>query len=248
MKIEKQLRLLQLYTAGLTAVFLVMLVSGFQDRHQKFDVIDVERINVVEPNGTLRLAISNNALSPGPVIGGMYMKTREGKRGAGLIFFNDKGDECGGMTWRGNDKDGHISASSGLMFDQFNQDQTVGITYSQGNDQRSSGLHIWDRSLVPMADFARQVQDIELMKDGPEKTEAMKKLREQAQASGMAGAERVFVGRSTKGEALVSLADVKGKPRLVLSVDSANVARLTFLDENGKATYVLPERPPDQKK
>ncbi len=249
-KIQKRLRFLEVYALISTLLFAGLLFIAAQTSHHKatFDEIDVQRINIIEKDGKLRLAISNNDRSPGPVIGGMYMKTREGKRGAGLIFFNDKGDECGGMTWHGNDPDGKISAGGGLMFDQFNQDQTVGITYSQSKDQRASGLAVWERSLTPMAEFAKQVYDIELMKDGPEKTEAMKKLREKAAASGMGGAERVFVGRTTKDEAKVSLADAKGKPRILMSVDGTGAPSLQFLDENGKIIERLPHNPPSSEK
>jgi hypothetical protein len=59
----------------------------------------------------------------------------------------------------------------------------------------------------------------------------------------------VFVGRGTKNEAVVSLSDTKGKPRILLSVDGANVASLQFLDENGKVIYQLPaDSPPGPKK
>lgn len=243
-KIKRELRILKAYALVSIFVFagLIFVAAQNQVRKARFSEIDVERINIVTADGKLRLAISNNERSPGPMIGGFYMKTREGKRGTGLIFFNDKGDECGGMTWSSSEENGSVHASSGLMFDQYNQDQTVGITYSQNNDERSSGLRVWQRSLTPMADFARQVYEIELMKDGPEKTDAMNKLREKAAASGMSGAQRVFVGRTTRDEAVVSLADTKGKPRILMSVDAANVATLQFLDENGKVVYSLPNK------
>lgn len=249
-KIQRELRFLKAYVLVSSLFFggLFLLAAKDTSRYAKFEQIEVQRVNIVEPDGKLRLTISNNALSPGPVVGGFYMKSREGKRGAGMIFFNDKGNECGGMTWRGKDSDGKIDASAGLLFDQFDQDQTVGVTYSQSNDQRASGLHVWQRSLTPITDFARQVNEIELMKDGPEKAEAMNKLREKAAAGGQGGAERIFVGRSTKDEALVRLADTKGKPRIVLSVDGANIARLEFLDENGKVTYSMPEPLPQTNK
>lgn len=241
-RIRRDLRILKAYALVSLVVFggLIFAAAKNQSRKVKFEEIDVERINIVTNDGKLRLAISNNERSPGPIIGGLYMKTREGKRGAGMLFFNDKGDECGGMTWSSVEENGNIHASSGLMFDQYNQDQTVGIAYSQNNDERSSGLRVWERSLTPIADFARQVNEIELMKDGPEKTEAMKKLREKAAATGMGGTQRVFVGRTTKNEAVVSLADTKGKPRILMSVDAGNVATLQFLDENGKVVYSLP--------
>jgi len=96
--IRKELRILKAYAAVSSIVFGVLIFVAANPSHKvKFEEIDAERINIVE-NGKLRLTISNNERSPGPILGGHYMKTREGKRGAGFIFFNDEGDECGGMT------------------------------------------------------------------------------------------------------------------------------------------------------
>ena len=241
-KILKELRFLKRY-ALISSVILISLIfmAAFQSGSKtKFKVIDVERINIVEKDGKLRLAISNRDLSPGPIIGGMYMKTREGQR-PGLIFFNDKGDECGGMTWGSREEDGQVRANAGLMFDQYNQDQTVGITYSQRNDIRTAGLRVWERPLTPLADFAKKLSEIESMEDSPEKNEALKTLRKEAVESGLAGVSRIFVGRSAKNEAIVSLADTKGKPRILMSVDGNDVPTLQFLDENGKVVYKFPE-------
>jgi hypothetical protein len=172
------------------------------------------------------------------------MKSREGKRGAGFIFFNDEGDESGGMTWHAKNKDGHIDADAGLMFDQYDQDQTVGITYSQSDDKRSSGLRVWERPLTPIGALADKIGELELQPDGPEKTAAMKKVREEAVASGVLGVPRVFVGRSVKNEAVVSLSDTKGKPRIVMSVDGSDVPSLQFLDSDGKTVYTVPASGP----
>ncbi len=248
-KLRLELKALKVYAVVSLGFFCLLFFIAAKGRTQKprFEEIDVERINIVEKDGKLRLTISNNERSPGPTIGGLYMKSREGKRGAGLIFFNDKGDECGGMTWGSNEQEGAILASAGLMFDQYNQDQTVGITYSQRNEERSAGLRVWERSLTPLVDFARRVNEIELMKEGPERTEAMKKLREAAAAQGLGGAQRVFVGRTEKNEAVVSLADARGKPRILISVDAEDAARLQFLDAEGKVLVSLPEGPAAKK-
>jgi len=241
-RVLRELRILRAYAFVSLLMFIALFFVAFKSSVQKtkFEEIDVERINIVEKDGRLRLTISNNDRSPGPVIGGLYMKSREGKRGAGLIFFNDKGDECGGMTWTGKDQDGRIRADAGLMFDQFDQDQTVGITYSQSNGDWSSGLRVWERSLTPLAELARMLNEAELMQDGPEKTAAIRKARGKAAADGLAGAQRVFVGRTTKNEAAVVLADSNGKPRIVMSVAGANAGTLQFLDENGKVLSSLP--------
>jgi hypothetical protein len=79
-----------------------------------------------------------------------FGKTREGKRGAGLIFFNDKGDECGGMTWSGKGEGDKASANGGIMFDQYNSDQIVGIRYGQHGQQNSSGMQVWERPMTSM--------------------------------------------------------------------------------------------------
>jgi hypothetical protein len=241
-QLRRELRFLKAYAVISSLLFAVLIFCAAESSHKtKFDEIDVERINIVE-NGKLRLAISNNQRSPGPIIGGHYMKTREGKRGAGFIFFNDEGDECGGMTWEGKKENGKINADSSLMFDQYDQDQTVGIQYRQSGDDRSSGLRVWERSLTPIAPFALKVSEIEEMPDGPDKTAAMKKLREDAAAQGMGGIPRVFVGRGPKNEATVTLSDTKGKPRILMSVDGSDVASLQFLDENGKTVYTVPAK------
>ena len=237
-----ELRVLKAYAALSSIILAVLLFSAAKtERHAKFDEIDVERINIVE-NGKLRLTISNNERSPGNIMRGKTMQSRAGKRGAGFIFFNDEGDEQGGMTWRGATKDGHVSAGGELMFDQYDQDQTVGIEYSQENDKRTSGLRVWERPLVPISDLADKIGQIELMPDGPEKTAALKKVREEARASGVVGVPRVFVGRSVGNDAEVQLSDTKGKPRIVMSVDGSDVASLKFLDANGNVVFTLPDK------
>jgi hypothetical protein len=218
--------------------------TGQAGAKMKFSEIDVERINVIEGDGKLRLTISNNDRSPGPVIGGVSLKTRDGKRGAGLLFFNDKGDECGGMTWAGKGEGDKASANGGIMFDQYDSDQIVGIRYSQRGQQSSSGLQVWERSMTSMAPFAKKIYEIELMKDGSEKGEALKKLQDEMRASGMDAKSRIFVGRTEKNDAVILLADRKGKPRIMMQVNQENVPSLQFLDENGKVTLSLPENAP----
>jgi len=242
-KILRELRIVKAWAVVSSVLLGAFLLLGADApaAKAKFDEIDTQRINIRGADGKLRLTISNNEKSPGPIIGGHPMTSRDGKRGAGLIFFNDNGDECGGMTWHGQKKDGTVSANSGLMFDQYDSDQTVGIQYNQNGENRSSGLHVWERSLKPMAEFAQQLNAAELMKDGTEKTDALKKIRERAAADGLAGVQRVFVGRTPQNDAVVVLMDTKGKPRIRMSVDGANAASLQFLDEAGKTVASFPK-------
>ena len=78
-----------------------------RDREKSFKEISVERINVVESNGDLKLVISNSERQHPGIVNGKSLPKRE--RQAGLIFFNSVGDECGGLIYDGNDKEAGLS-------------------------------------------------------------------------------------------------------------------------------------------
>lgn len=237
-KLQKEIRFLKVYAPGLTALLTAVVICGFTWAREKmkFDEIDVTRINIVEKDGTVKMVISNKDRAPDAIIGGKAYP-RQGGNSPGIIFFNDKGDECGGPVFAGDDRGGKNAAGSALLFDQLNNDQTVGIMYSEGGGRRNAGLHVWDRSDTHITKLIEKLDAIKAMKDGPEKTDAMKKARE----SGEFGAQRVFVGKDSEKTASVTLFDAKGKPRVKLSVDAAGIGRLEFLDDAGKVSYSLPE-------
>ena len=104
-RLERDVRWLKLYAGALTLAVGVMSVaaftrSEFRAAHASFDVIDVERINVREPNGNYRLVISNRPRSIGPIYKNKPFGYEGGTR-PGLIFFNDEGTENGGLTFTG---------------------------------------------------------------------------------------------------------------------------------------------------
>ena len=71
-KLEKEVRFLKVYAIAATLVCVVLIASAFtlQSRKQKFEEIDVERINIVEKDGKLRMVISNEARQhPGTSMG-----------------------------------------------------------------------------------------------------------------------------------------------------------------------------------
>jgi hypothetical protein len=54
------------------------------------------------------------------------------------------------------------------------------------------------------------------------------------------GATRVFLGKSHGRDAVLGLADARGRERLRLIVTANGDARIEFVDESGKPTTVLP--------
>ena len=95
---RSELQLLRAYVIGSSVLMVVLLLAAFGPT--RLQEINVERINVVERDGTLRLVISNKERSPGPVIRGKAFGFPGGNR-AGLIFYNEEGTESGGLITSG---------------------------------------------------------------------------------------------------------------------------------------------------
>ncbi|HEV2387568.1 MAG TPA: hypothetical protein VGS20_09955 [Candidatus Acidoferrales bacterium] len=226
----------RLSAGGMTIVLAAAALGGFAqgERKASFNQIDVRRINIVGPDGKTQLVISNRQDMPEAVLDGKTFESRGRHEGAGMIFYNAEGDEDGGLTFNGSKTDGGYRAGGGLLFDQYKQDETVGIVYEDENRRRSAGLRVWDRPNMDLAKLMdERVLPIRKLPNGPAKQAAFEKLREE----GLLGASRVFVGKTPDGNALAVLSDAKGKARLRLSVTAAGEAAVEFLDSAGKVVY-----------
>src|SRR5262245_33800420 len=237
-RLRSEVRLLKCYAAGLTAVLGLLLVCGANWGHQrqKFEVIDVERLNVVEADGRLALVIANAARLPNPIIGGQERQT--GRTGPGLVFFNGKGDECGGLVYTTREKDGRYAAGAHLSFDQYRNDQVVYVSSKDDGTSGARGFYLKARR--PGRNFGDLPPRLEALgrATGTEK-ERLERQMQEARARGEFGAQRVFVGSEDR-TAMVRLRDTSGRNRVRISVDAADVARMEFLDANGKVVYSIP--------
>jgi hypothetical protein len=241
--IRRQLRLLKGYAALLTIVLGVLAVTAFRQRAPekvRFTEIDVERINIVEPDGKLRLVISNRPRSIGPIYKGKPFGRPGGDR-PGLIFFNDEGTENGGLTFTGRHReDGTYNSSVGMSFDQFNQDETLTLRYSDENGRKATGITIAERAPVDIYDLIQERDSINKLPDGPTKTAALENW--QAPRNGVPlRAGRVYLGRDPARSAVLNLSDPQGRPRLRLKVDSLGQASVEFLDDKGAVTARIPQ-------
>jgi hypothetical protein len=249
-RVEKELRFLKLYALATTALMGVLLLSAFmqaapgaQSAHgqrAKFTEIDVERINVLEPDGNYRMVISNRARSIGPIFKGRPFGYPGGTR-PGIIFFNDEGTENGGLTFTGKrEANGTFRSSGHLSFDQYEQDQVVYLQYSDNNGRRRMGLTVADRADVSIYDVVQQRDSVLKMTDTVARNAAMQRVMGPRNGQPLF-AQRAFFGRDLEKNAVVNLADRMGKTRLRLVVDSLGAARIEFLDENGRVTHTLPD-------
>ncbi|HEX8658999.1 MAG TPA: hypothetical protein VF690_15760 [Hymenobacter sp.] len=237
-KMQQDVRFLKAY-AGLSTLLLTgLLVSSFtrNDAPTTFGEINVERINVVEKDGKTKMIISNHERFPDAVVGGKQVKRANGNPG-GMLFFNEEGVECGGFAFAGQKVNGKAQALMNLSFDQYNQDETISLSYGEQGGQRIAGLLIKDRPDEPISEHIDELLAAKALKDGPERKAALDKLR----ARGLFGADRIFVGKEPDKTAAVYVCDVKGNPRISLTVDAGGQAKLNFLDATGKVTDSFPK-------
>src|SRR5215217_2039248 len=118
-------KILIVYSTVMTTVLAAFTLAGSatargQDRVQHFYEMDVHRINVREPDGTLRMVISNHARLPGVIVRGKENPPVD-RPYAGMLFYNDEGTENGGLVFGGrrNASGEVVDAGVALSFDRY---------------------------------------------------------------------------------------------------------------------------------
>jgi hypothetical protein len=138
-------RLLLIYAVTLSSVVFLLLLSGAaMPRPDRFDEITVHRINVVEPDGTLRMVISNHARLPGIIVRGKEQLFERPQ--AGMLFYNDEGSENGGLIFGGqrNAKGEVVDSGGSLSFDKYDANQIVQLVGVDDHEDKFAGLVVSD--------------------------------------------------------------------------------------------------------
>ena len=226
----RQIKALRLLVAVLTILVLGCIVALFflARRGSSFKELTVQRINIVEPDGRLALVISDHVNQHPGAINGKDIPQRD--RPAGMIFFNEEGDECGGLVYDGTKKEAGMTYS----IDQYKNDQIMQIQYEQDSAAtlvRSYGFKLWDRSdrftLQNKLDFFDSLQQ-------RHDTAALNAGAKVLRGKGYLGVERLFLGRTKDGQTGLFLRDDKGIPRLRIYIDKQNRPLIETLDDKGE--------------
>jgi len=209
-----------------------------QTKQDKSTELTLQRLNIVEADGTQALVLANAAKLPGANLGSYESESRGAP---GILFYNQVGDECGGLIFDSEQTDSTFFSYQHLSFDQHENDQVLVLTNYQEADYHRKGFTIndlpYDHTLF---DFYRDI-DAKLAADSTLDREMARRmvLRELYQ-SGKGMRQRVFVGVED-GESMVQLHDTKGRVRLKLAVGEASEApRIEVFDTLGNPTLVAP--------
>jgi hypothetical protein len=245
---NRELVFLRSFAFATAIGFVFVALSAFRKGgNQKFVEIDVERINIVEQDGTVKMVITNMGRFPNgqDKINGRPTNEDRKKR-SGMLFFNEEGIECGGFIYDGRKTaNGHSSGLS-LTYDQYDGDQVMQLLtqdYKEGDRRMvSSAMMFSDRPTKES-----QQRTAEIMKEldalGKKDPKAMEEKYKAYQAQGLiGGAPRVMLGKSRSENNGLFLFDSKGMPRAMFYVDKDNNAKLDFFDEAGKVIASFPDK------
>jgi hypothetical protein len=234
-KLEKEVRFLKIYALAATLTCVVLITSAFtlQIRKQKFDEIDVERINIVEKDGKLRMVISNQERQHPGIVNGKVIE-RKGPRPPGIIFFNHLGDEMGGLIFGDNGGNGHFGS---FTWDKVRNDQTMGFRYLESNNGTyQSGLEMWQQPNLPSDAVNAKLEAARKITDETKRKAAIQMMVDNNELA----TNRLFLGKRRDNSNELLLSDIKGRPRIRLQVAPDGTPKLEFLDEAGKVVYGLP--------
>ena len=227
----KQNFILKIYSITLTSFLGFILISGFQSSssNQKFDEITVERINVVEPDGKLKMVISNQDRQHPGMHDGKNNDAR--KRQPGILFFNEEQDEVGGLMFHGNKETGGNYVY--LSVDQYKNDQIMQLMqYSNKNGDNQYGLQLWERDKVLTRDVLQSTLD-SLDKAGYRYQQKMDYLREMNDGNPI-NEPRLFIGKKYNRETGLFIQDKSGIDRMRLYIDANDSPKIEILNEKGE--------------
>ena len=238
-KLLSRIRFLQICVMGLFLSNALLVVNCFFPLlpQQDFKVLNAERINIREKSGILKAALSNSdGFNEG------WRSKHGGVIFSGLMFYNEEGEETGGLVYSGkanpDGQDGDVS----LTFDQYHQDQNVFLHHEEHKD--AHGLSIDDGlTIIARPDWKGEKEEYtiynEMDKLPPEQREALKLKSLQA---GKISTRRAFFGvrRGTKelepyDDAGLFLKNKWGRDAIKLYVDNDNKPHFEIYDPLGKS-------------
>lgn len=251
--IERRLRFLTLYAVCSSAIILFICISAFSPfvgtsayknatttqgdtLHVRY--LTAERVDIVEPDGNLAIALSNSKTSAKLRFDGQILHGASNRDIPNIIFFDGKGDEVGGLTFANFHEEGSpFQAIRHLALDGYRQDEVISLSHFVQNGKSRKGVFIYDRPDITIMDALRE-SGID-PEDTPEKLgqklDLYKEKNPDRYQELWGNPRRVAVQTNEENEAELLLGDAKGNIRLRFVVKSDGAAFIEFLDEGGNS-------------
>lgn len=207
---------------------------------QRVSVLDAGKINIRERDGTLKAVLSNSAGFT--AMGGERAKQSGGVPFSGLMFYNQEGDEEGGLVYSGKAIPGGQDADVTLTMDQYRQDQNVYLHHEEHKDAQTHRIED-GLTIIGRPDHAQIREEyatyaaMDRLSENDREALKLKALQE-----GKISTRRVFLGdrRGVKSniaydDAGLFIRNRWGRDAIKLYVDYDNKPHLEIYDSLGKS-------------
>jgi hypothetical protein len=236
----RQVRILQVSVALLLVITVALCINfWFPFIPQRVNVLDARQINIREDDGTLKAVLSNSA---GFTRMGGDRAKQGGVKFSGLMFYNQNGDEEGGLVYSGKAIPGGQDAEVTLTFDQYRQDQNIYLHHEEHKDARSRSIDD-GLTIISRPDHTQVEEEyaiyaaMEKLSGEPRDALQLKSLQD-----GKISTRRLFIGdrRGVKDDEPyddtgVFIKNRWGRDAIKLYVDYNNKPHLEVYDQLGKS-------------
>jgi hypothetical protein len=211
----------------------------------------VQRINIVEPDGTLRMVLSNNTRIPNIIVAGHEypdLNSRHASTAAGILFYDAQATESGGLTFGGRkDANGNISRFGHLSFDRYNQDQMLSIDAVDDGTNHSSSIRMIDQPNWDIKELLDLLVRIQSLPPDQQQAEIARFLETHPPGAGVRTllTNEQQPGTPAANKTSLAFLDPLRQQRARLGVTGAtNDPALEFLNQNGDVTHKYPPAGP----
>ncbi len=233
-RLERKVNFLTAYAILSMLVISFFAFSSFneKDKVEEYDELVVKKITVVGEDNLPRMVLSNETRQHPGRMNGKVWEQRE--RPSGIIFFNNEGDECGGLVYQTKEKDGKVLSGMSFTMDNYKDDQVVQILndeyYADGKAYIKRGISINQFPVGSnMEERNKKLKEYRAITDEKERKQ---KIRELMKNEG--SVNRLFIGRTKGNSSGLFLAGPDGAPKMMIYVNEQGVPKIQTFDDNGE--------------
>ncbi|MEM8508448.1 MAG: hypothetical protein AAF717_11490 [Bacteroidota bacterium] len=194
--------------------------------------ITTERLNIVGKDGNKYVVLSNPERQALATINGKPINPQQTERNvAGLLFFNEEGDEIGGLVYGIDSTDSYQL----LTFDQRKNDQIMALRKDEyledGEWKKQYGLLLQERSEKPSDRIIAELNAIRSIEDAETREKELDKFYSMRENL---APQRLFIGRTYSERVGLFLMDKDNQPRLQIYLDEEGEPHIERITKNGE--------------